>query len=182
MLVKINTQMPVGQQIGNAIIGQERTQEPIGQQIGDAIIGKERTQEPIGQQIGDIIKGETPYETTITESIENTILSEKGMIHPDLISQHEANGFMPKGGKTITINGQTVQVQKVPCKKPGVFSFAPMYKEVVIIDGKEYDVQEVPDRFGCDKKKQVVVIDGKIYDVKNNDQINLPIIKFASNA
>lgn len=128
-----------------------------------------------------ILKG-TEIKENIFKETENNNNVTKGMIHPDLISQHEANGFMPKGGKTITINGQTVQVQKVPCKKPGVFSFAPMYKEVVIIDGKEYDVQEVPDLFGCDKKKQVVVIDGKIYDVKNNDQINLPIMKFASNA
>ena len=173
MFVKINTQMPVGQQIGNAIIGQERTQEPIGQQIRDAIIGKERTQEPIGQQIGDIIKGETPYETTATEIIKNTILSEEGneVENPYKI-EYDPKEDRFKPIETVTVDGKHYKVQKevVYTKNPKMHTLLPMKeeKEFIIVDGKKYEVKEVEEKknFLSFKKvtKKVIKLDQKNKD------------------
>ena len=70
--------------------------------------------------------------------------------------------------KYVVIDGQKYPVIKVPDNNPLYCSFAPKYKEVVVIDGKQYDVQEANDIIACDKKKDVVVVDGKQYDVKSD--------------
>lgn len=78
--------------------------------------------------------------------------------------------FTQPTNKTVTIGDQVYPVVKVlDTSHPERMSMLPIYKEVVIVDGKQYDVQNVRDNIAFDKNKQVVVIDGQEYDVNANN-------------
>ena len=90
-------------------------------------------------------------------------------------------GYSPVGNmsimqnerKAVVIDGKTYPVRKVQDNNTLFKSFAPTYKEVVIINGQQYDVQTTQDWMACDKTKQVITIDGKQYDVGNEGQAML---------
>ena len=73
--------------------------------------------------------------------------------------------------KGIYIDGQFYEIETVPDDNPLYLSEQPITKQVVIKDGKQYDVQAVKDWKTCDGKKSIVIIDGKEYEVKNQSEI-----------
>ncbi len=81
-----------------------------------------------------------------------------------------SNSIAPAQHKSVYINGKSYPVVKVQDTNSTICSFAPRYKEVVIIDGKQYDLKETPSLFASDSTNQVVVVDGKQYPVDNNIQ------------
>lgn len=81
-----------------------------------------------------------------------------------------SNSIAQTQHKSIYVNGKSYPVVKVQDIDSITCSFAPRYKEVVIIDGKQYDLKEIPSLFTSDATNQVVIIDGKQYPVDNNIQ------------
>lgn len=69
------------------------------------------------------------------------------------------------GNRAIAVDGKVYDVTKTTVKKPGVFTFAPVKGEAVYVDGKKYYVEKAPDFMANDKTKDVVYINGKEYDV-----------------
>ena len=86
-------------------------------------------------------------------------------------SASQTSSVMPMTNKTVTIDGKSYPVIKVPDNNSGVSTFAQTYKEVVIIDGQQYDVETASDILGCDTTKEVVNVDGQQYDV-NSSKLN----------
>lgn len=79
------------------------------------------------------------------------------------------NPIAPQKNRTVTIDGKTYKVVTVPYNDPLRQTFAPEYRDVIIVDGKQYPVEEVSSMIGCDMTKEVVVVDGKQYNVNGNN-------------
>ena len=75
------------------------------------------------------------------------------------------NTFAPMQKQTVYVNGKEYPVVKVPSTG---FGIAQSYQEVVIIDGKQYPVRNVPSLMACDATSKAVIIDGKQYPVSSN--------------
>ena len=77
-------------------------------------------------------------------------------------------GVLPNDRGSVTVDGKTYPVKKVPIHSPLKSTFAPVYCDVVMINGKSYPVEKVTDWTACDKTKDVVIVNGKTYDVKKH--------------
>lgn len=77
------------------------------------------------------------------------------------------------GNRAIAVDGKVYDVTKTTVKKPGVFTFAPVKGEAVYVDGKKYYVEKAPDFMANDKTKDVVYINGKEYDVTSTQTAHL---------
>lgn len=75
---------------------------------------------------------------------------------------------MVNNSGSVIIDGKIYFVIKQPDTSFSKMTFAPSYKEVVIINGKEYPVKEVPHPFASDGKIKVVQVNGKNYKINSH--------------
>ena len=78
---------------------------------------------------------------------------------------------MNRSKRFVTIDGKDYVVKRTSYKNPLTPSTMPMYEEAVVIDGTKHYVSKVPTIISKDGSKDVVVINGKTYDVKQSDDI-----------
>lgn len=103
----------------------------------------------------------------------NSINGGTSFVPEKSVSGLSANSIAGQADKKVTVDGETYKVEKKVDNS--VFSIMPTYEEVVTIDGEEYRVKEVSDPFACDKTKQVIIKDGKQYDVYNGFSVRASI-------
>lgn len=75
-------------------------------------------------------------------------------------------GILSREKGSVVVDGKTYKVKTVPYNNPLKCTLAQEYRDVVIINGKQYPVQKASDILASDKTKDVVVIDGKTYNVR----------------
>lgn len=78
-----------------------------------------------------------------------------------------SSDILPINRGSVTVDGKTYPVKRVPCNDPHKCTVTQEYQDVVFINGKAYPVKQVGDKITCDKTKKVVVIDGREYRVNN---------------
>ena len=93
----------------------------------------------------------------------NTILTPNGRkASPiNVIKAHvEGDVFRPSAKKHVRVDGETVTALQID-------------ENTVLINDREYKVKKVADPMACDKTKDVVVIDGKRYDLRDGANAGL---------
>ena len=124
-----------------------------------------KTRTPVEQGIINAAKGERQENSSIfgksDDYKQKTTLEKLDNIY----KMGSTGGIIHTPKPHVVIDGETYYVKNVEEHNPLKLTILPHKKQVVEIDGKQYDVQTVPNPVACDATKQVVVIDGKQYDV-----------------
>ena len=88
-----------------------------------------------------------------------------------------ANIFSSKtDGKneTVILDGKSYPIQKPHDVNSPVETYAPRYKEVVIVNGEQYDVQNIPNLMNCEGVTKVVA-DGSTHKAEGHHHLDVKI-------
>ena len=87
------------------------------------------------------------------------------------LSTSFGNSIMSKAQRFVTVDGKDYVVKRTQYKNPLIPTIGPVYKDAVVVNGTKHYVTKVPSLISADKTKDIVIINGKTYDVYQKNDI-----------
>ena len=87
------------------------------------------------------------------------------------LSASFGSSIMSKAQRFVTVDGKDYAVKRTQYKNPLISSIVPIYKDAVVVNGTKHYVTKVPSLISTDKTKDIVIINGKSYDVHQKNDI-----------